>query len=123
MCGAVTYTANAPLESILHCHCENCRRTSGNHVAAARTATDQLEIAADGGTLQWYDLGYARYGFCGRCGSTMFYRAADRSHLTSVMVGTIDDTTGLEVAEIWYAAHAQPHQALPAHVPRFDGDP
>ena len=29
LCGAVAYEADAPLERIVHCHCQTCRKTHG----------------------------------------------------------------------------------------------
>ena len=122
LCGAVAYAAGGPLQSVLHCHCENCRRISGNFVAASRSETAELSITDPGGRLRWHDLGYARYGFCGECGSTLFYQASDRRHLTSLMAGTLDDTSALSVGGVWYADEAQPHTAVAPDTPRFDGN-
>ncbi len=30
LCGAVAYEADAPLERIVHCHCQTCRKTHGS---------------------------------------------------------------------------------------------
>ena len=95
---------------------------SGNFVAAARANTADLAIGDVDGALGWYDVGYARYGFCARCGSTLFYRAADRDHLTSIMVGTLNDASDLALREVWFADEVQPHNALPADVPHHPGN-
>ena len=29
LCGGVAYEADAPLERIVHCHCQTCRKTHG----------------------------------------------------------------------------------------------
>ncbi len=122
LCGSVTYETHRPLRQVLQCHCSNCRRTSGNFVAASRTATNELEIRDPAGHLRWYDLGFASYGFCERCGSTLFFRSADHQDITSVMVGTLDKASDLSVREVWFAAEAQPHNILPSDVPHYDGN-
>lgn len=122
LCGAVTYRATGPFSDVLQCHCTNCRRLSGNFVAAIRAATENLVVEDLQDSFRWHELGYAKYAFCGRCGSTLFYRAADREHTTSVMVGTLDDTAGLELGAVWFADEAQPHNTLPAGVPLHDGN-
>lgn len=121
LCGGVSYRAQSDVDAVLQCHCENCRRLSGNFVAAVRTATDQLEIDDLGDNLGWHELGYAKYGFCRSCGSTLFYQAADRPHITAVMVGTLNDASGLSLDSVWFAADAQPHNTLDASVPHHDG--
>jgi hypothetical protein len=74
LCGGVAYQTDGPIAEVMQCHCENCRRLSGNFVAAGRAATDDLQIADPDGYLRWHELGYARYGFCRNCGSTLFYQ-------------------------------------------------
>ncbi|HGG64526.1 MAG TPA: GFA family protein, partial [Rhodobacteraceae bacterium] len=33
LCGAVTYVVNGPLRDVIACHCTQCRKSSGHHVA------------------------------------------------------------------------------------------
>ncbi len=120
-CGAVAYRFPQSATGVLQCHCENCRRISGNFVAAVRAQTADLAVAPDDG-LRWYDLEYAAYGFCFGCGSTLFYRAADRPHITSVMAGTLDDASGLALEAVWFADEAQSHNTLPSGVALHDGN-
>jgi hypothetical protein len=48
--------------------------------------------------LRWYDSSdAAQRGFCGRCGSTLFWRANGRDSI-SIAAGTLDDATGLHGA-------------------------
>lgn len=122
LCGGVTYRASLMLPQVLQCHCENCRRLSGNFVAASRTETSDLHISDPKSHLQWYDLGYAAYGFCRNCGATLFFRAADRQDITSVMVGTLDDAAGLALHAVWFANEAQPFNELPKDLPHFQGN-
>ena len=91
-------------------------------MAAARAETAQLVVSDPDDRLRWYELEYARYAFCEACGSTLFYRAADRPQFTTVMVGTLDDAANLPLKAVWFAAEAQPHNALPPDVPHFDGN-
>ena len=122
LCGSVRYRAGGPLREVLQCHCENCRRLSGNFVAASRTEFRRLDITDSAGAFRWHDLGYAKYGFCSNCGSTLFYQAEDGPEIVSVMVGTLDDASGLHLGGVWFSDHAQPHNTLPADVARFGGN-
>jgi len=107
---------------ILHCHCHNCRRITGNFVAAVRCATDSVIVEDPNNRLSAFELGFASYGICGSCGSTLWFRPSDNPASTSVMVGVLDDTTGLEVTAVWFAHEAQPHHEPPANVPHFNGN-
>lgn len=122
MCGAVTYRLTGPLEDVLHCHCENCRRTTGNFVAAARIATAAIDLGDPDDHLIWFRLPYARYGFCRGCGSTLFWVGADHEQTTSVMVGSLDSDSGLRLGGVWFTGEAQSHHVLPDHVPHFVGN-
>jgi len=122
LCGAVSYRVDGQLQPVLHCHCQNCRRTSGSYVAAARALTQDLNITDPQGQVRWHDLGYARYGFCSQCGSSLFWRAADHGELTSIMTGTLDDDSELELSGIWFASQAQPHHVLDQSVDHFEAN-
>lgn len=122
LCGGVNYRIDMPLQGVLHCHCSNCRRISGNFVAASRCATSDLQIDDRGDHLRWHHLEFASYGFCSRCGSTLFFRAVESQDVTSVMAGTLDDVDGLAVSEVWFAGEAQSHNTLPDGVPRHEGN-
>jgi len=123
LCEAVRYRAPGGNEfPVLHCHCENCRRLSGNYIAAVRVRTAELVIDDRGQRLRWYDLPYARYGFCQDCGSTLFYQPADRSDITSVMAGTLDQGPDLEVGGVWFADEARPYSTVSVDVPHHTGN-
>jgi hypothetical protein len=122
-CGAVRYRAE-PVTEVLHCHCVNCRRLTGNFVAVVRTATDRLEFVdsdADSG-LGWVRVEQTQFGVCRQCGSTLYFRSDDRLELTSIMVGTLDDTSGMYVTEAWFADEAQAHIVHPPEAALFDGN-
>ncbi len=108
----------------MQCHCENCRRLSGNFVAACRVNAADLIVDDTGDRLAWYDVGgYAEYAFCEGCGSTLLYRASDRRENPSLMVGTLDDSSGLELKSVWFADEAQQHNTLAAGVPHHRNNP
>lgn len=85
LCGAVTYQVTAPLRPVVACHCSQCRKTSGHHVAATSAPVEAVEIS---GEPVWYKSSEtAERGFCGRCGSNLFWR---RPGHMSIHAGTLD---------------------------------
>ncbi len=122
LCGSIAFRVTGDIAPVLHCHCDNCRRVSGNFVAASRVADVDLEIDDALDLLRWHELDHARYAFCASCGSTLFFKAADTEQLTSVMVGAVDDVSSLSLAGIWFAGDAQPHHVLSPDVPHFAGN-
>lgn len=113
LCGDVRYRAELSNDRVLQCHCENCRRLSGNFVAAVRCESASLELGDSDAALGWHELGYARYGFCRHCGSTVFFVPSEPPTHTSIMVGTLDDASGLRLDSVWFADDAQPHNPVP----------
>ncbi|MCP3939692.1 MAG: GFA family protein [Actinomycetia bacterium] len=122
LCRSVRYRLVGALEPVMQCHCENCRRLSGNFVAACRVDARDMIIDDADDQMTWYDVGYAEYAFCRRCGSTLMFRAVDRRDNPSLMVGTLDDAKGLGLKSVWFADEAQEHNTLPAGVPHHDGN-
>lgn len=100
----------------------NCRKISGNFVASSGSATDDLTIDDHGDVLRWYDLGYARYGFCSICGSSLFWQGADHRDRTSIQAGSLDDASTISLAGVWFADEAQPHLTIDRTVPHFAGN-
>ena len=122
LCGAVTYVVDGPLRDVLHCHCVNCRKVSGNFVASSGSATDDLTITDENDRLAWYDLGYAKYGFCSACGSSLFWRGSEHAERTSIQAGSLSDASALNLVGVWFADEAQGHLLVDGSVPHFAGN-
>lgn len=124
LCGAVRYEVHGPMRDILLCHCVECRRWSGYLGAFTSTRTEHLTI--DGTqALRWIDSPesdrHARRGFCGECGSSLFWQPRPGER-TNIAAGSLDRPTGLRVAGHWYARHAGDYDALPADgLPKDEG--
>ncbi len=95
MCGAVRYRVNGPLRDVVGCHCSQCRRMTGHFLAATAARVADFKLLTDA-PLRWYEASAeARRGFCGRCGSTLFWAAHGKDYL-SIAAGSLDDGTGLK---------------------------
>lgn len=93
LCGDVTYGVAGALRPVVACHCVQCRKTSGHHVAATSAARGDVEIT---GTPVWYASSEtARRGFCGTCGSNLFWDGSGAN--LSIFAGTIDGDPGLKL--------------------------
>jgi hypothetical protein len=79
LCGDLRFEATFPSRWVAHCHCTMCQRAHGAPVVTwVGFAAEQVRIADPQSRLQWYDStpGVARRGFCGRCGSMLFFRSS-----------------------------------------------
>lgn len=115
LCGAVRYELRGPLREILVCHCVECRRWHGNTGVYTSAERDQLELL-DSSPLRWIDSpesdSHARRGFCGDCGSSLFWEAPGDTGI-SIAAGTLDGETGLRPVGHIYVSQAGGYYDLP----------
>lgn len=96
LCGNVKYVIVGTPRSVVACHCRQCRKSSGHYVAATQAPTDQILIEGVA-NIRWYQSSpSAKRGFCSTCGSQLFW-TEELSRFTSIMAGTIDGDSGLEM--------------------------
>ena len=85
--------------------------------------SDHLRFVADRG-LRWIDspqsAAHARRGFCGECGSSLFWDAPDRDTI-SIAAGTLDGPTGLRTTMQIYTAYAGDYYELDPALQSFPG--
>ena len=98
LCGGVRFEVHGPLRPVIYCHCTMCRRSSGHFDAATACAHEHLRLLS-AQPLRWYQSSaLARRGFCGTCGSQLFWEPVHGGHI-SIWAGTLDLPTGLKAAE------------------------
>jgi hypothetical protein len=121
LCGAVRFRVKGPLRPIILCHCGQCRRQYshlGAFTSAARADVD-LEGAS---ALRWYAASArGRRGFCGVCGSSLFFEPAGEARL-AIAAGSLDQPSGLKVIGHEYVAHKADYDRIDDDLPAFPGD-
>ena len=122
LCGRVRYTCHGDLRPVVACHCEQCRRTSGHFVAAAQARRSDVEIHGEG-SLRWYESSPGiRRGFCGTCGASMLWERQGSGRI-SIMAGTLDQPTGLQLVQHIYTAYAGDYYTIAGDLPQApEGD-
>lgn len=89
----------------------------------AATAADVDDVSIQGETLQWYDAtDEVQYGFCSRCGSTLFWRAADKPGSLSIAAGTLDPPTGLTTTAALFTDDAADYHRLDDTIRHYPKD-
>jgi hypothetical protein len=124
LCGAVRFSVTGPLRDVLICHCVECRRWHGGPAACTACAREQLVFDEQRG-LRWIaspaSHAGARRGFCGDCGSSLFWDAPDRNYV-AIAAGSLDGDTGLRVAGHWNTSQKGDWYDLPDDgLPRHEG--
>ena len=122
LCGAGRYEVDGPLRDVELCHCRACRRWHGHVCAMTAAPAEGLRFVSDAG-LRWIDspesAAHARRGFCGECGSSLFWDAPDRDTI-SIAAGTLDEPTGLRTTFQIYTAYAGDYYELDPDLPAGD---
>lgn len=119
LCGAVKYSLNGPLKQVVGCHCTMCRKQTGHFLAFTAVWKDHFTLTEERG-LKWYQSSEnSRRGFCGKCGSVLFFDTDGDEKLT-IAPGSIDGATGLEVAAHIFVADKGDYYALDDGCPQYD---
>lgn len=117
LCGAVRFHVDGPLRPVIACHCVQCRKTSGHHVAATSAPRDVVTIH---GAPRWYQSSpEARRGFCETCGSNLFWDGGGAN--LSIFAGSIDSNTGLRLAGHIYCADKGDYYEIADGAPKAQG--
>ena len=93
LCGAVRITAKNAANKVGACHCDMCRRWGGGPYmeidCGADVSFDGEENVSVFGSSAW-----AERGFCGKCGTHLFYRIKETGQ-HAIPVGIFEDDEGL----------------------------
>jgi hypothetical protein len=91
LCGPVRYAVTGPRRPVVACHCTQCRKASGHHVAATSAPRDSIAATGD---VRWYQSSStARRGVCTICRSNLFWDGSGAN--LSIMDGMFDDDPAL----------------------------
>jgi len=92
LCGAVRYEVDeGAVYDAGYCYCSMCRRASGGPVmswALVREVGFRLE---SGEVRRYWSSESCRRGFCGECGSPLFYDGPAMVGMCGVNTGTLDE--------------------------------
>ena len=81
LCRAVTVTVRGDLPAPDACHCFQCRRWSGHVWASTDVPREDLQVEGEDRVRWFASSEKVRRGFCGDCGSVMFWDVAGRSRI------------------------------------------
>ena len=103
LCGGVRFEIRPPMRDIVACHCRQCRKSGGHYLAATAVRPQNFSLTKEGG-LRWFRSSEkARRGFCGECGSSLFWKP-DSGDRVCVFSGALDSTGDLQLVAHIFAA-------------------
>lgn len=89
-CGAVRYRSSAVMDNAHLCHCRMCQKAVGNLFAALVAAPLDAFRWTRGEPSRWRSSAHVDRGFCGDCGTPLFYQD-ETSGRIGLMIGSLDD--------------------------------
>lgn len=96
LCGAVKFAVAPPTLFCSHCHCRWCREAHGAaFVTWVGAAEERFRFLPGSAEPRWFQSSeQSRRGFCGRCGTTLFFASTlcpGEIHVTrAALTGPID---------------------------------
>ena len=100
------------LRDVFNCHCDPCRRFTGHFMAATATEAKNLVIESEKTLTWWQRTPTVSYGFCSKCGSSLFWKASDKSKMISILAGSLKVPTGLVTTLAIYSDDASDYHQL-----------
>jgi len=126
LCGAVTYKSeNGPM-LVGHCHCIDCRRSSGTgHATNIVIPEDGFSVS---GEIKFYDRpadsgNIVSRGFCPDCGSALYSKNDGMPGMVFPRASSLDDPDVAVPAIVVYASRAVGWDPVDPALPAFDGMP
>ena len=119
LCGNVEFEVSGALKGATSCHCSQCRKNSGHQWASATVEDSTFELTRSDG-LKWYHASdFAKRGFCGTCGSFLFWKHLEENEI-SVSMAAFDTPTGLKMTRHIFVADKGDYYDITDDVPQFD---
>lgn len=119
LCGAVTFTVSGTVNRVSACYCSQCRAQNGGGAFHGAEFSGELVLTQDE-NLRWYDSSdKARRGFCGQCGSSLFWQLSNNPEYFDVSLGAFPEAEFELDAHIFVGSKAG-YQSPPDNAPHFN---
>lgn len=124
LCGAVAFEAIADKTDVVACHCGQCRAWSGHYWASVNVPFATMKIKVGEEDVVWHrSSNYARRGFCGKCGSALFWHADkldEHKHRIAVAAGALAAPTGGKIERHIFVADKGDYYDIADGAPQLD---
>ncbi|MCF2860105.1 GFA family protein [Pseudoalteromonas sp. SMS1] len=122
LCNEVMLEIHGPIESIIHCHCSLCRKSSGTAYATnGFIATQSLKIIKGREFIKAYAFkpGRLRH-FCSHCASPLYSSNADLPDKLRLRLGLLDSAITERPMSHNFVTSKANWEDLDADLPRYD---
>lgn len=101
------------------CHCRMCRVQNGGGAFHGAEIQGELTLIRDKG-LQWFAASdKAERGFCGTCGSSLFWRLMANPSFMDISLGALDDSFSVTLDAHIFTDDGGYYETIPANIPHL----
>ena len=118
LCGAVRFTVEGELRAPDACHCSQCRKWSGHVWASTDLPRSAVTLEGEEAVVWYASSERVRRGFCGACGSVLFWRPVRRPDVIAIAMGAFDSPTGTHIEKHIFTADKGDYYAIPDSEPQ-----
>jgi hypothetical protein len=97
LCGAVRFEVAGELRPPDACHCSQCRKHSGHYFVSTDLPRAAVTIHGADKVTWFHSSEQVRRGFCGTCGSSLFWDPIRRD-MIAIAMGAFDPPTETRIA-------------------------
>lgn len=113
LCGAVRYRLAKPVTEIDACHCGMCRKFSGGIELGFNVEPGDVTWSGEDQVKVYRSSDWGERGFCGTCGSSLFWRThGDAPAHLSLTGGSLDSFEGVSLTSEIFVDHKPDAYAL-----------
>lgn len=121
LCGSVSFSTKAT-DHVDACHCNMCRKWGGSAFMGVDVRDGDVVFKADD-TLTWFDSSdWAKRGFCGKCGSNLFYRLKELPDFWAISAGTLELPASTELSKEIFIEEKPAFYDLSGTHPKLTGE-
>lgn len=93
LCNQVKIEVHGEIETIIHCHCSRCRKTSGTAFATnGYVLKTNLRIVSGQDVIRFFDVGNGKQRhFCSICASPIYSKNIHDEERVRLRLGILDD--------------------------------
>lgn len=118
LCGACRFELSAPPRWVGHCHCESCRRATASPFTTWMGQADGTWRFVGDQPVTYASSPGTERGFCGRCGTPLFYRSQRFPGETHFYAALLDDPGAVQPQAHYHSAERLAWVHLADDLPR-----
>ena len=122
LCGSVRYEVRGSIGRVNHCHCTMCRKAHGAAFATyGRVNSDDFVLESGENDIGRYQSSPdVTRTFCIKCGSTLQFIVTERSQISWLALGTLDDDPGVRPSVNIFVGSKAPWFDITDDLPQFE---